>query len=65
MNASRQQLHKIIDVVDPEEIDFLYHLLIKFIPEDIAMSDEIEAIRIGREELRRGETVKHDEIDWN
>jgi len=27
--------------------------------------DEIEAIRLGREEIRRGEFVSHDEIDWN
>ena len=64
MNATRQQLRDIIDIVDSKELGVLYQVLIKFIPEDAPMSDEIEAIRFGREEIRRGETVNHDEIDW-
>jgi len=39
--------------------------LIKFIPETAVMPDEAEAIRLGRGEIGRGETVAHDEIDWN
>jgi hypothetical protein len=64
MTATRQQLRDIIEVVDSTEIGVLYQLLVKFIPETMPMSDEIEAIRLGRDEIRRGETVSHDEIDW-
>jgi hypothetical protein len=65
MTATRQQLRDIIDVVDSNELGILYQVLIKFIPESIPMPDEIEAIRLGRDEIRRGETVSHDEIDWS
>ena len=65
MNVNRQQLHDIIDVVDSRALNVLYQVLIKFIPEDEPTLDEIEAIRIGREETRRGETVNHNDIDWD
>jgi hypothetical protein len=65
LNVNRQHLHNIIDVVDSQALDVLYQVLIKFIPEDEPTPDEIEAIRIGREEIRRGETVSHDDIEWN
>ena len=65
MNVSRQQLHNIINVVDSGALDVLYQVLIKFMPEDEPTPDEIEAIRMGREEIKRGETVSHDDIDWD
>jgi len=65
MNASRQQLHDIIEVVDSKELNTLYRVLIKFMPEDEPTTDEIEAINIGRKEIMNGETVNHDDIDWD
>lgn len=65
MTATRQQLRDIINIVDTEELGVLYQVLIKFIPESVPLPDEIEAIRLGRDEIRRGETVSHDEIDWS
>ena len=64
MTATRQQLRDIIDVVDSNELGILYQVLIKFIPEAKPMPDEIEAIRLGRNEIISGETVSHDDIDW-
>jgi len=37
----------------------------RILPEAKPMPDEIEAIRLGRDEISRGETVNHDDIDWN
>ncbi|MCL2053744.1 MAG: hypothetical protein FWG90_04770 [Oscillospiraceae bacterium] len=65
MNATRQQLHNIIDLVNVRELNVLYQVLIKFMSEDEATPDEIEAIRIGREEFKRGETINHYDIDWD
>jgi predicted transcriptional regulator len=64
MVANRQQLHDIIDVVDQSELNVLYHVLIKFMPETEPLPDEVEAIRKGREEILRGEVVSHEDIDW-
>jgi predicted transcriptional regulator len=65
MIANRKQLHDLIDAVDASEFNILYHLLIKFIPEDVPAADETEAIHIGREEFARGEFVRHEDINWN
>ena len=65
MNATRQQLHSLIDAVDSKELDILYQVLVKFIPIDEPSIDEIEAIRLGRDEILRGETVNHADINWD
>ncbi len=64
MAVDRQQLHDLIDAVDARELNVLYYVLMKFIPEDIALPDEIEAIRMGREDFAQGECVSIDEINW-
>jgi hypothetical protein len=65
MDVNRQHLHNIIDSVDLKELNVLYQILIKFMPEDEPTIDEIEAIRIGREEINCGETVNHNDIVWD
>ena len=65
MNATRQQLHSLIDVIDSSELNVLYQVLIKFIPVDEPLPDEIEAIKMGRKEIMRGETVSHSDINWD
>ena len=39
--------------------------IVKFVPEDEPLPDEIEAIEIGRREIMRGEAVSHADIDWD
>lgn len=65
MNVNRQQLHDLVDVVDTAELEVIYHVLVKFVPEDVPTPDEIEAIEAGRDSLRRGEGVRHEDIDWS
>ena len=65
MIATRQQIHDIVDAIDAKELDVIYKVLVKFMPEDEPTPDEIEAIRKGREEFLRGETVSHNDIDWD
>ena len=65
MVATRQQLREIIDIVDSNELNVLYQVLIKFIPDAEPMPDEIEAIQLGREEIRRRDIISHDDIDWS
>jgi predicted transcriptional regulator len=65
MNVNRKRLHDMIDVVDASEFNVIYHLLAKFIEEDAPTPDEVVAIRIGREEIARGEHTRHDDINWN
>jgi len=63
--ATRQSLHTLVDMVDEMGIETLYNVMIKFIPEAEPLPDEIEAHKIAMEEYKRGETVAHDDINWD
>ena len=65
MTIDRKQLHALVDVVDARELNAVYHVLTKFIPEAEPLPDEIAAIAAGREAVRRGEVFRDDEIDWD
>ena len=58
MTISRQHLHTLVDMVDESGLVTLYNVMIRFIPEDDAAPDEVEAIVQARGEYERGETVK-------
>lgn len=59
---SREMLHSLVDIVDEKEVETVYRILLKFIEEDAAMPDEIEAIQEAREEIKRGELFSHEEV---
>lgn len=65
MSASRQQLQALVNLVDESDIETLYNVFVRFIPEDVATPEEEEAIKQARLEFARGETVNHNDIDWN
>ena len=64
MSASRQHLHTLVDMVDESGLDTLYNVMVRFIPEDEAAPDEIEAIKQARAEFERGEYVRDEDINW-
>ena len=64
MSTARQQLHALVDMVDEAGLETLYNVMVRFIPEDEAAPDEIEAIRTAHAEFARGESVSMDAIDW-
>ena len=59
---SRQELHSLIDTVNEKEIDLLYALVLKFIPSDNPLPDEIKAIRQGEEDYKNGDIFSHEEV---
>ncbi|MDR2861972.1 MAG: hypothetical protein LBV07_05435 [Syntrophobacterales bacterium] len=65
MSANRQQLHALVDLVDEDVLDTLYNVMIRFVPDDVATPDEIEAIEQARAEFARGEFVRHEDINWD
>lgn len=65
MSPTKQTLHHLIDIVDNNEIGILYQLLLKFVPDDVAMADEVEAMNIAEKQFTNGEIVGHNSIDWN
>ena len=65
MTLTRETLHDLVDVVDTSEIDLIFRFLVKFIPEDETMPDEVEALKTAAEEIARGEVFSDSEIDWD
>lgn len=65
MNVSRQQLHSLVDMVNPAEIGLIFQILMKFIPEEEPFPDEIEGIKLMDKQIANGELVSHNEIDWD
>lgn len=59
---SREMLHSLVEIVDEKEIETVYRILLKFVEEDAAMPDEVEAIREARQEIERGELFSHEEV---
>lgn len=63
MAITREQLHEMIDALPADQFDAAAHAIWALsIPEDDepVTDEDREAIRRGREEYRRGETVPHD-----
>ena len=65
MDIQRKHLHELVDIIDTSEFETLYHLLIKFIPEELPTNDEIESIKIGEQAIKNGEFINYSDIDWN
>ena len=62
---SKEMLKNLIELVPEEDVEVLYKVIIKFIPEEVPESDEIEAILDGRKDRAENGTVPHDAINWD
>ncbi len=66
MSPVKEQLFGIIDYLSESKQALLLALAKEFLSDadDIATPDDLEAIRIAREEYDRGETIPFEDIDW-
>lgn len=60
---SKEALKNIIDLVPDEDIETIYKVIVKFIPEDQPEADELEALRAAKAD--NSELTPHNAIDWN
>ena len=54
-----------IDIIPEQEQILLLEIVKRFVPDDVATPDDVEAINKARDEYKRGETVCIDQTDWN
>ena len=54
-----------VELVPEEDVEVLYKVIVKFIPEAVPEPDEIEAILEGRKDRAKNGTVSHDAINWD
>lgn len=60
---SKEALKNIIDLVPDEDIETIYKVVIKFIPEDKPEPDELEAIAEARAD--HDDLISHNDINWD
>ncbi|MCI8886413.1 MAG: hypothetical protein HFG87_10585 [Dorea sp.] len=62
---SKETLKNLIELVPENDIDVLYRVIVKFIPEEKPEPDEIEALLEGRKDRAENGTIPHEIIDWD
>lgn len=62
---TKEMLKGLIELVSEEDIETLYNVVVKFIPENVPISDEIEAIERADKSIAKNGTVPHDAVDWD
>ncbi len=65
MSPIREQLVGVIDCLPETEQSLLLEIARRFLPDDTAAPDDLEAIQKARVEYARGQTVPHSAINWN
>ncbi len=62
---SKETLKNLIELVPENDIDVLYRVIVKFIPEEKPEPDEVEALLEGRKDSAENGTIPHESIDWD
>ena len=62
---TKEMLKGLIELVSEEDIETLYNVVVKFIPENVPLPDEIEAIERADKSIAKHGTVPHDAVDWD
>lgn len=62
---TKEMLKGLIELVSEEDIETLYNVVVKFIPENVPLLDEIEAIERADKSIAKNGTVPHDAVDWD
>lgn len=61
---SRETLKNLIELVPENDIEILYRVIVKFVPEVEPESRELEALLEGKEDRVINGTVPHEAINW-
>lgn len=62
---SKDMIKNLIELVPDKDIDTLYKVIIKFIPEEKPTEEEVKAFLDAAEDRRINGTVSHNEINWD
>lgn len=62
---SKEMLKNLIELVPENDIDVLYRVIVKFIPEEKPEPDEREAFLDGRNDRIQNGAIPHDAINWD
>lgn len=60
---SREKIKYLVDMIPEKDIDTIYRVLVRFVPETEPLPDEIEAIAEAKADT--SQTIYHDSINWD
>jgi len=61
----KSRAFEVFDLLPSRKQSLVYELIISLVPDDVATPELIANHEIAMSEYLRGETVDHDDIDWN
>ena len=61
---SKTILHNLIDMLNETDIDTIYNVLVKFIPEVKATEDEAKAIAQAENDIKNGDVFDLSAVTW-
>ena len=61
--GERETIKYLVDMIPENDIETIYRVLVRFVPETEPLPDEIEAILEAKTDT--SPTVSHDEINWD
>ena len=59
---SRETIKNLVELIPEQDIETIYRVIVRFIPEDEALPDEIESIKNNDADK---ETYSDSDIDWD
>ncbi len=62
---SKEMVKSLIDLIDESDMDTIFKVLVRFIPEETPMPDEVEAIKRANQSISEHGTIPHEAIDWD
>lgn len=65
MELTRKKLHGLVELIEENSLETLYNVMVRFIPEDEALPDELEAHYRAIKEFQNGEIFSEEDINWD
>ncbi len=60
---SRETIKNLVDMIPEKDIETIYRVLVRFVPEDEPTPDEMQAILEAKADTSA--TIPHDAINWD
>lgn len=64
MSPIREQIDEMLDYLPEAEQVIIFEIVKRFVPDDVATLDDLDAIREARSEYNDGKTVSHEAVNW-
>jgi len=65
IKMSKEILYGLIEMLPDEDTEKVYKVLLKFIPEDDLLPDELKAIEEAERDILENGTINHNDINWD